>query len=85
MVISRSRAGVSLSRYLATESLSLQWMITVSPRISTESAPLTRPRDAASAPASVARTVRPEAIALTSAAVPSATFSPCETSTMRSA
>ncbi len=85
MLISRSRACVLVSRYLATASLSLEWISTVSPRTSTLSAPGIALSRAWSGLASVARTVRPAAIALTSDEVPSATIWPCRSRMIRSA
>ncbi len=84
--ISRSRAEVWVSRYrAAAASLSLVWIRTVSPRTSTESTPGSACSAASLASGSVARTVRPAAIALISEAVPSATISPCRSRMIRSA
>src|ERR1700722_7529352 len=58
-VISRSLAGVEVSRYRATASLSLAWISTESPRISALSAPWMARNSASSAFGKVARTVRP--------------------------
>src|SRR5215467_1252079 len=85
VLISRSLASVSVSKYLATLSLSLEWISTVSPRTSTLSAPGMASSAASSGSGMVARTVRPDASAFTSAPVPSATISPWRSNTTRSA
>ena len=58
-VISRSRALVSFSRYLASASVSRPCSSTVSPRTSTDSTPSSRASASWSGSSSVARTVRP--------------------------
>ena len=83
--ISTSCAAVWVSRYRATASESFEWMSTVSPRSSRESAPGTASSCWAVTPGTVARTVRPAAMALIWAAVPSATMRPWRTRMMRSA
>ena len=80
-----SWAVVSVKSRRATASVSPEWMRTMSPRISTSPRPESRGATSLRRRATSPGWCRPDARALTSAAVPSATIRPLLMKTTRSA